>query len=571
MFLWSGVEPEPFEMGEHLVEASGKLCLLDSMLTHLHREGHRVLLFSQMTRMLDILQDYMEFRGFSYERLDGGVGLNLTAADTVIFMDSDFNPQNDLQAAARCHRIGQSSCFQAAAHQHGDRRGTLLSDGPGALSEILKFGVDKLLSSEESSVQEVKLEKILGPSREGRWAEEDFSNVREEEERRRKRKRRKRTNGGRDYSKDPSSEDQSSFQRLLEDQEEVQRGGEGRALRHKAGRKALSEEELQLRRKRREEAAAKRAKLQEEEEKTKEEKTQEKSSSYRSRCLPSVDSEEEDEEEEEEEEDDGSVSSTDSDSSAIRYVLGDVTHPQAAQGDAIIVHCGLFTALEVRSDEPRKHYELAGKMKAGSDRGAAERRKQPTVGHLPLRSGRRTEEDLRCGKKTQASVHLPRIGHATRGFNWYGTEPKSSAPSSSSPDSTRVTDDAETSAPSTPSTSSSDPQQPDSTRVTEDAESSGPAALPDFMKGVRVFFYNLPASERKRLARYLITYDGDEEEVMSPEVTHIVAEVESSVQSQELQELESRYPQVVVVQKLWMESCFCKQSRVNTAMFTHPL
>ncbi|XP_033992052.1 chromodomain-helicase-DNA-binding protein 1-like [Trematomus bernacchii] len=203
-----------------------------------------------------------------------------------------------------------------------------------------------------------------------------------------------------------------------------------------------------------------------------------------------------------------------------------------------------------------------------------------------------------AAKRLKASVHLPRIGHATRGFNWYGTErlirkhlssrgihtfiyyhsrAKSSAPSSSSPDSARVTDDAETSAPSTsstpstPSTSSSDPQQPDSTRVTEDTESSGPAALPDFMKGVRVFFYNLPASERKMLARYLITYDGDEEEVMSPEVTHIVAEVESSVQSQELQALQSRYPQAVVVQKLWMESCFCKQSRVNTAMFTHPL
>ncbi|KAF3834638.1 hypothetical protein F7725_027196 [Dissostichus mawsoni] len=309
------------------------------------------------------------------------------------------------------------------------------------------------------------------------------------------------------------------------------------------------------------------------------EETQEKmawwqSSSYRSRCLPSVHSEEEEEDEEEEEEDDGSVSSTDSDSSAIRYVLGDVTHPQAAQGRH---HRGLFTALEVRSDEPRKHYELAGKMKAGSDRGAAERRKQPTVGHLPLRSGRRTEEDLRCGKKTQgeraSSSHRSRHQRLqlVRHGAYYHSRAKSSAPSSSSPDSTRVTDDAETSAPSTPSTSSSDPQQPDSTRVTEDAESSGPAALPDFMKGVRVFFYNLPASERKRLARYLITYDGDEEEVMSPEVTHIVAEVESSVQSQELQELESRYPQVVVVQKLWMESCFCKQSRVNTAMFTHPL
>ncbi|KAL3047948.1 hypothetical protein OYC64_021996 [Pagothenia borchgrevinki] len=703
-YLFDGVEPEPFEMGEHLVEASGKLCLLDSILTHLHREGHRVLLFSQMTKMLDILQDYMEFRSFSYERLDGsvrgeernlavknfsskhifvfllstkagGVGLTLTAADTVIFMDSDFNPQNDLQAAARCHRIGQSrpvkvirllardtveEILYSRAVSKLQLTNTVIEEGRFSLmdqaqsaagglkfSEILKFGVDKLLSSEESSVQEVKLEKILGPSRDGRWAEEDFSNVREEEEEEEEEDKQNHMYffEGRDYSKDPSSEDQSSFQRLLEDQEEVQRGGEGRALRHKAGvsltaalgtpvrkRKALSEEELQLRRKRREEAAAKRAKLQEEEEKRQEEKKHKKrmawwqSSGYRSRCLPSVESEEEEEEEDEEEEDDGSVSSTDSDSSAIRYVLGDVTHPQAAQGDAIIVHCvddsgrwgrgGLFTALEVRSDEPRKHYELAGKMKdldlgnvllfpVDDKQSRLDGQDQLALIVAQQRDGSNKlsaiflsalDEGLKkiyaAAKRLKASVHLPRIGHATRGFNWYGTErlirkhlssrgihtfiyyhsrAKSSAPSSSSPDSARVTDDAETSAPSTPSTSSSDPQQPDSTRVTEDAESSGPAALPDFMKGVRVFFYNLPASERKMLARYLITYDGDEEEVMSPEVTHIVAEVESSVQSQELQALQSRYPQAVVVQKLWMESCFCKQSRVNTAMFTHPL
>ncbi|KAI4788841.1 hypothetical protein KUCAC02_035599 [Chaenocephalus aceratus] len=348
------------------------------------------------------------------------------------------------------------------------------------------------------------------------------------------------------------------------------------------------------------------------------------SSGYRSRCLPSVESEEE--EEEEEEEDDGSVSSTDSDSSAIRYVLGDVTHPQAAQGDAIIVHCvddsgrwgrgGLFTALEVRSDEPRKHYELAGKMKdldlgnvllfpVDDKQSRLDGQDQLALIVAQQRDGNNKlsaiflsalDEGLKkiyaAAKRLKASVHLPRIGHATRGFNWYGTErlirkhlssrgvhtsiyyhsrAKSSAPSSSSPDSTRAT---ETSAPSTPSTSSSDPQQPDPTRVPEDAESSapcGPAALPDFMKGVRVFFYNLPASERKRLARYLITYDGDEEEVMSPEVTHIVAEVESSVQSQELQELQSRYPRAVVVQTLWMESCFCRQSRVSAAVFTHAL
>lgn len=136
-YLFDGVEPEPFEIGDHLIEASGKLHLLDKLLAFLRPRGHRVLLFSQMTQMLDILQDYMDYRGYSYERVDGsvrgeerhlaiknfgeqpifvfllstragGVGMNLTAADTVIFVDSDFNPQNDLQAAARAHRIGQN-------------------------------------------------------------------------------------------------------------------------------------------------------------------------------------------------------------------------------------------------------------------------------------------------------------------------------------------------------------------------------------------------------------------------------------------------------------------------------
>ena len=61
--LSAGVEPEPFECGEHLVEASGKLIVIDQLLTHLKTTGHKVLLFSQMTRMLDIVQDYLTYRG----------------------------------------------------------------------------------------------------------------------------------------------------------------------------------------------------------------------------------------------------------------------------------------------------------------------------------------------------------------------------------------------------------------------------------------------------------------------------------------------------------------------------
>ena len=92
-----------------------------------------------MVRVLDILEDYLRWQGYKYERIDGGikgndrqaaidrfsapdsdrfvfllctraggVGINLTAADTVIIYDSDWNPQNDMQAQARCHRIGQT-------------------------------------------------------------------------------------------------------------------------------------------------------------------------------------------------------------------------------------------------------------------------------------------------------------------------------------------------------------------------------------------------------------------------------------------------------------------------------
>ncbi|BFG21473.1 hypothetical protein CerSpe_077470 [Prunus speciosa] len=148
-YLFPGIEPEPYEEGEHLVQASGKLMILDRLLQKLHGYGHRVLLFAQMTHTLDILQDFLELRKYSYERLDGsiraeerfaairsfstqstkkglksqpdqngafvfmistragGVGLNLVAADTVIFYEQDWNPQVDKQALQRAHRIGQ--------------------------------------------------------------------------------------------------------------------------------------------------------------------------------------------------------------------------------------------------------------------------------------------------------------------------------------------------------------------------------------------------------------------------------------------------------------------------------
>jgi len=61
--VYVGVEPEPYELGDHLIDASGKLTVIDQLLTYLKNTGHKVLLFSQMTRVLDIIQDYLGYRG----------------------------------------------------------------------------------------------------------------------------------------------------------------------------------------------------------------------------------------------------------------------------------------------------------------------------------------------------------------------------------------------------------------------------------------------------------------------------------------------------------------------------
>ncbi|EGO25230.1 hypothetical protein SERLADRAFT_361029 [Serpula lacrymans var. lacrymans S7.9] len=142
-YLFDGAEVRTDNSEETLkglVMNSGKMVLLDKLMVRLRQDGHRVLIFSQMVRMLDILSDYMSLRGYQHQRLDGmvasearkksiahfnapgspdfafllstragGLGINLETADTVIIFDSDWNPQNDLQAMARAHRIGQKS------------------------------------------------------------------------------------------------------------------------------------------------------------------------------------------------------------------------------------------------------------------------------------------------------------------------------------------------------------------------------------------------------------------------------------------------------------------------------
>lgn len=134
----SGLPKVDLPSFDRLIADCAKLKKLDELLTKLKQEDHRVLIFCQMTRMIDILEEYMAKKHYTYFRMDGstniadrrdmvneyqqnykifafllstragGLGVNLTGADTVIFYDNDWNPTMDAQATDRAHRIGQT-------------------------------------------------------------------------------------------------------------------------------------------------------------------------------------------------------------------------------------------------------------------------------------------------------------------------------------------------------------------------------------------------------------------------------------------------------------------------------
>merc|ERR1711968_118061 len=195
----------------------GKMVLLDKLLTKLKERGHRALVFSQMTRMLDILEDYIFMRGYGYCRIDGntsyedredriqaynaegsekfifllstragGLGINLQTADVVILYDSDWNPQADLQAQDRAHRIGQKKAVQvfrlvtddtvevkvvdraqqklkldAMVVQQGRLQENEKKLSKDELLDTLRFGADKIFKSKDSSITDDDIDTIL--------------------------------------------------------------------------------------------------------------------------------------------------------------------------------------------------------------------------------------------------------------------------------------------------------------------------------------------------------------------------------------------------------------------------
>merc|ERR1719270_2459002 len=177
---------EHLSLGNHIICESGKFRLLDDMLPEMQNNGDRVLIFSQFTMMMDIMEKYLKIRGHRYLRLDGqtpvqerqyliddfnkdpdififilstrasGLGINLTAANAVILHDLDFNPYNDKQAEDRCHRLGQTKEVKIIRFISED---TIEEGIYNIAQEKLKLEQDLVNSDEDPTKEDTKKKK----------------------------------------------------------------------------------------------------------------------------------------------------------------------------------------------------------------------------------------------------------------------------------------------------------------------------------------------------------------------------------------------------------------------------
>ena len=190
----------------NLVEASSKLQLLEIMLPKLQERGHRVLIFSQFLDMLDMIEDFLTGLGLFYQRLDGnvgslqkqkridefnapnsplfafllstragGVGINLATADTVIILDPDFNPHQDIQALSRAHRIGQKKkvlVFQLTTRNTAEEKIMQIGKKKMALDHVL---IEQMAAEDDAGMD---LESILKYGAEALFNDDDTQDIR---------------------------------------------------------------------------------------------------------------------------------------------------------------------------------------------------------------------------------------------------------------------------------------------------------------------------------------------------------------------------------------------------------
>lgn len=189
----------------NLVEASSKLQLLELMLPKLQERGHRVLIFSQFLDMLDIVEDFLDGLGMKHRRLDGrmnamekqkrideynapdspyfafllstrsgGVGINLATADTVIILDPDFNPHQDIQALSRAHRIGQTKkvlVFQLMTRSSAEEKIMEVGKRKMALDHVL---IERMREEDEAGAD---LETILAHGAAALFKDDDTRDI----------------------------------------------------------------------------------------------------------------------------------------------------------------------------------------------------------------------------------------------------------------------------------------------------------------------------------------------------------------------------------------------------------
>ncbi|KKA03156.1 hypothetical protein D499_0C00390 [Hanseniaspora uvarum DSM 2768] len=215
-YLFDGAEPgPPFTLDQHLIDNSAKMIVLDKLLELKKKQGSRVLIFSQMSRQLDILEDFCFLKDYNYCRIDGqtthedriqsiddynapdsdkfifllttragGLGINLVTADTVVIYDSDWNPQADLQAMDRAHRIGQKKqvyvyrlitenaieekiierakqklrldqlVIQQGLKKKPKDEDNALGKNKGELLNMIQFGADEILGGEDQTADD---------------------------------------------------------------------------------------------------------------------------------------------------------------------------------------------------------------------------------------------------------------------------------------------------------------------------------------------------------------------------------------------------------------------------------